>query len=178
MSNNNHFVQVAITPAREEEKTAPAAASMQEQLVAMQIAMQAMQEQLAAHQQASTRRSIADALHRGQGEQASGSQYSASAALPPPPVVGVQQRSTDARRQSFGVPFVHTPDPAVPHTPADRPSRVRMASLDEGEEDDERPGQHSSSSSTGSSSSGLRGSAASCTRRRHAGVRPETGASK
>ena len=138
MSNNNSFVQVAITPARQqsggdEEKAAP---SMQEQIAAMQAAMQAMQSQLAAYQQASTRRSIADTLHSVPGERAGGGQYSASAALPPPPVVGAQQRATDARRQSFGVPFVPTPGPAVPHTPAGRPSHVRMASLDEGEEDD------------------------------------------
>ena len=56
--------------------------------------------------------------------------YSASAALPLPPIVQAAHRQSNPRRQSTGVPS----SAFTPSTPAPQQSAVKMADLDEGED--------------------------------------------
>jgi hypothetical protein len=150
MSQNYAPVNVSITPqgltsgaGRENEpkggSLADSNTEMRAMVLAMQQAMLQMQQRMEEMSQASGRRSISDTLHPAQGERAG--EYSASASIQRPPVVAAQYRVTDARRQSMGVPsYPFTPGtvttPAPPQ-PQRRVSRaVRMASLDEGAEDD------------------------------------------
>jgi hypothetical protein len=100
--------------------------------------MQQMQQQINVLNRSDSRRSISAALHTVHGEKVG--EYSASAAVQRPPVLVVQQRSTDVRRQSIGIPSssftpgpVATPAPRQPSTTA---SVRRMDSLYESTEED------------------------------------------
>jgi hypothetical protein len=105
------------------------------------LQMREMQQQINALNRSGSRRSIAEALQPVNGEKAG--EYSASVSLKRPPVLGRQQRASDTRRQSIGVPSsAFTPGTAT--TPAPLPTQQttsaaavrRMPSLDEGLEDD------------------------------------------
>jgi hypothetical protein len=141
MATNTNFapVHVTISPARagdeqEEKKTSVAGSGTEMQN--MQRMMWAMQQELEELRQ-SSRRTIADTLQPVHGEKPG--EYHASAAITRPPVVGLQHRATDVRRQSMGFPsnlYAATPRPSATYTPAPRLPRVRqMDSLDEDAEE-------------------------------------------
>lgn len=115
--------------------------------------MQVMQQQINAMNRSDSRRSISAALHTVQGEKVG--EYSASAAVQRPPVLAVQQRSTDVRRQSMGIPSsAFTPGPAAtpaPRHPSTTASVRRMDSLYESTEEDGRDAAKDAAEATASS---------------------------
>ena len=148
--NNVGPVTVTITPMRggtqaasENEQMGASSAGSNAEMLAMFAAMQQqmvqMQQQMAQMSRGNSRRSISDALHTAQGERAG--EYSASAAVQQPPVLGAQQR-----RESIGYPSsAFTPGPAAtPRPAAARTQGVmgvqRMDSLDEGKEEGSHQG--------------------------------------
>ena len=154
MSHSNFVpVQVHISPSasrsasdtvgEEEQKTSES--NVLAQVNSMRLMILQIQQQMAALSQTTTRRSIADTLQPAHGEKAG--EYSASAAIQRPPVVAppAQQRATELRRQSIGVPsiptsYLLTPTPAATSTPAPRrasTAAVRMESLSEDTEEAE-----------------------------------------
>ena len=151
MTSNSNFapVTVSITPqrgasdaAREDEQkvgpTAPSITQMSAMIASMQGAMGQMMRQMEAMSQASSRRSVSEALSATHGEKAG--EYSASASIQRPPVLSVQQRRTSERRQSMGHPSSAF-TPGTMATPASRQhsetAAVRMDSLDEAPEEDD-----------------------------------------
>lgn len=151
MANSNFApVQVLITPTAsrvasesngdDEQKVSEG--DMLAQFNSMKQQMRQMQQHMAALSQTTTRRTIADTLQPAQGERPG--DYSASAAIQRPPVIALpaQQRATELRRQSIGVPsnpYLLTPAPAATATPAPRraSTAVRMESLYEDTEETE-----------------------------------------